>query len=77
MLRGVLPSQSPASTAAESSQMAETMPYYIIAPSEASSNLARYDGVHYGYRSEEKSVFKQLEAERRDGVQSAARRSPQ
>jgi len=40
--------------------------YYIIAPCEASSNLARYDGVHYGYRTDEKQMLAELEAERNE-----------
>ncbi len=42
--------------------------YYIIAPSEASSNLARYDGVHYGYRTDEKQLVAELDRERAELV---------
>jgi len=34
--------------------------YYIIAPCEASSNLARYDGVKYGYRSPDSDTLRDL-----------------
>ncbi len=30
--------------------------YYILAPAECSSNLARFDGVRYGYRTEQKGL---------------------
>lgn len=36
--------------------------YYLVAPSEASSNLARYDGAHYGFRAELPASGTSLEA---------------
>jgi aspartyl-tRNA(Asn)/glutamyl-tRNA(Gln) amidotransferase subunit A len=40
--------------------------YYVIAPSEASSNLARYDGVHYGFRADQSGALAELAAERQE-----------
>jgi aspartyl-tRNA(Asn)/glutamyl-tRNA(Gln) amidotransferase subunit A len=45
--------------------------YYVIAPSEASSNLARYDGAHYGYRTDEAEMLGELAADRKK-LQAAA-----
>lgn len=41
--------------------------YYIIAPAEASSNLARFDGVRYGPRSEGKGHIGVVERTRAEG----------
>src|SRR5271166_1913955 len=42
--------------------------YYIVAPAEASSNLARYDGVRYGYRAEGvKDILDLYEKSRAEG----------
>ena len=48
--------------------------YYIVAPAEASSNLARYDGVRYGLRVDGRDVIDMYEHTRRDGFGKEVRR---
>lgn len=48
--------------------------YYIIAPSEASSNLARYDGVKYGVRSDDSSLMSMYTKTRAQGFGAEVKR---
>lgn len=49
--------------------------YYVLAPSEASSNLARYDGVKYGFRdNEEKNIIKMYRRTRSKGFGAEVQR---
>jgi aspartyl-tRNA(Asn)/glutamyl-tRNA(Gln) amidotransferase subunit A len=48
--------------------------YYIIATAEASSNLARYDGVRYGHRADEKELRRMYAASRHKGFGAEVRR---
>jgi aspartyl-tRNA(Asn)/glutamyl-tRNA(Gln) amidotransferase subunit A len=41
--------------------------YYVLAPAEASSNLARYDGVRYGRRTEADDLLEMYTRTRHDG----------
>ena len=40
--------------------------YYLVATAEASANLARYDGVRYGFRAESTTTLKDMYSETRD-----------
>jgi aspartyl-tRNA(Asn)/glutamyl-tRNA(Gln) amidotransferase subunit A len=48
--------------------------YYIIAPSEASANLARYDGVKYGYSYKGDTMWESLEKTRENGFGAEVKR---
>ena len=48
--------------------------YYIVAPAEASSNLARYDGVRYGLRVEGATLDEMYENTRGSGFGAEVRR---
>ena len=49
--------------------------YYIIAPAEASSNLARYDGVKYGFRADiDSSLDEMYELTRSEGFGKEVKR---
>ena len=48
--------------------------YYIVAPAEASSNLARYDGVKYGHRSKGKNLVEMYENTRSEGFGDEVKR---
>ena len=49
--------------------------YYLIAPAEASSNLARYDGVKYGYRPMEETGLREMyELTRSEGFGAEVKR---
>jgi aspartyl-tRNA(Asn)/glutamyl-tRNA(Gln) amidotransferase subunit A len=48
--------------------------YYVIAPAEASANLARYDGVRYGTRTEAEDLTEMYEQTRHDGFGAEVKR---
>lgn len=49
--------------------------YYLLAPAEASANLARYDGVKYGYRLEESNeMWEVMRATRGEGFGAEVKR---
>ena len=48
--------------------------YYIIAPSEASANLSRYDGVKFGHSVDADSIWEVIEKTRQEGFGAEVKR---
>jgi len=70
LIRGAAPAEGVTLPGMETSIAA----YYILANAEASSNLARYDGVRYGLRSRSESLLEMYEETRGEGFGEEVKR---
>ena len=72
--KGLVPGGSSGGSASALAANLTPITYYIVAPAEASSNLARYDGVKYGFRSKGENLIDMYEKTRSEGFGSEVQR---